>query len=103
MSVAASAEEPLAPDRPEFDPVPLAFPVVAVGASAGGLEAFGDLIGSIHPDDQSAYILVQHLDPTHESLLPELLHRLQVVVVDEAHVARGVFGGHVGLVLRRQR
>jgi DEAD/DEAH box helicase domain-containing protein len=48
-------------------------------------------------------------DLLHHSLLPnhawwaDLLHRLAVVVVDEAHVARGVFGGHVALVLRRLR
>jgi DEAD/DEAH box helicase domain-containing protein len=48
-------------------------------------------------------------DLLHHSLLPnhgwwaDLLHRLTVVVIDEAHVARGVFGGHVALVLRRLR
>ena len=48
-------------------------------------------------------------DLVHHSLLPgharwaDLLHRLRYVIVDEAHVARGVFGGHVALVLRRLR
>jgi DEAD/DEAH box helicase domain-containing protein len=48
-------------------------------------------------------------DLLHHSLLPrhawwaEVLHRLTMVVIDEAHVARGVFGGHVALVLRRLR
>jgi DEAD/DEAH box helicase domain-containing protein len=48
-------------------------------------------------------------DLLHHSLLPnhgwwaDLLHRLTAVVIDEAHVARGVFGGHVALVLRRLR
>ena len=48
-------------------------------------------------------------DLLHHSLLPDhrrwadLLHRLAFVVVDEAHVARGVFGSHVALVLRRLR
>jgi DEAD/DEAH box helicase domain-containing protein len=48
-------------------------------------------------------------DLLHHTLLPnhrwwgDLLHRLTYVVVDESHVARGVFGGHVALVLRRLR
>lgn len=48
-------------------------------------------------------------DLLHHSLLPnhrswaDLLHRLAVVVIDESHVARGVFGGHVALILRRLR
>nr|WP_281175594.1 DEAD/DEAH box helicase [Nitriliruptor alkaliphilus] len=48
-------------------------------------------------------------DLLHHSLLPDhrrwgdLLHRLAFVVVDEAHVSRGVFGSHVALVLRRLR
>jgi len=48
-------------------------------------------------------------DLLHHSLLPDhrywgdMLHRLRYVVIDEAHVARGVFGAHVGLVLRRLR
>jgi DEAD/DEAH box helicase domain-containing protein len=48
-------------------------------------------------------------DLLHHGLLPnhrgwrDLLHRLAFVVIDEAHVARGVFGGHVALVLRRLR
>ena len=53
--------------------------------------------------------LLTNPDLLHYSLLPnhrtwaDLLHRLRMVIVDEAHVARGVFGGHVALVLRRLR
>lgn len=49
------------------------FPVVGVGASAGGLAAFKEFIQAIPTDSGIAYVLVQHLDPSHESLLPELL------------------------------
>jgi DEAD/DEAH box helicase domain-containing protein len=58
---------------------------------------------------RTANWLLTNPDLLHHSLLPnhrmwaDLLHRLQVVIVDEAHVARGVFGGHVALVLRRLR
>jgi two-component system CheB/CheR fusion protein len=49
------------------------FPVVGIGASAGGLEAFVQLISDLPVDTGMAFVLVQHLDPYHESLLPELL------------------------------
>jgi len=51
------------------------FPVVGIGASAGGLTAFKRLLGAIPEDSGMAYVLVQHLDPEHESLLPELLQK----------------------------
>jgi two-component system CheB/CheR fusion protein len=49
------------------------FPVVGIGASAGGLEAFSQLLTALPADTGMAFVLVQHLDPMHESLLPELL------------------------------
>ena len=48
------------------------FPVVGVGASAGGLEAFKQLLRAIPENSGLAYILVQHLDPFHESILAEI-------------------------------
>lgn len=49
------------------------FPIVGIGASAGGLDAFRRLLRSIPKNSGMAYVLVQHLSPNHESLLPELL------------------------------
>jgi len=49
------------------------FPVVGIGASAGGLEALTRLITDLPSNTGMGYILVQHLEPTHESLLGELL------------------------------
>src|SRR6266571_3950170 len=51
------------------------FPIVGVGASAGGLEAFTRLVEHLPPDTGMAFVLVQHLDPEHESKLPQLLGR----------------------------
>src|SRR5688500_5332222 len=59
------------------------FPVVGIGASAGGLDAFKKLIRAITPDSGMAYVLVQHLDPSHESLLPELLQKVTNIPVLE--------------------
>ncbi len=49
------------------------FPVVGIGASAGGLEACRKLIDALPGDAGMAFILVQHLDPTHESMMVDLL------------------------------
>lgn len=49
------------------------FPIVGIGASAGGLEAFSVFLKALRPDTGMAFVLVQHMDPTHESLLNQLL------------------------------
>ncbi|MCW3117906.1 MAG: signal transduction histidine kinase with CheB and CheR [Chitinophagaceae bacterium] len=59
------------------------FPIVGVGASAGGLDAFKRLLKAIPENSGMAYVLVQHLDPSHESILPELLTRVTKIPVHE--------------------
>jgi two-component system CheB/CheR fusion protein len=59
------------------------FPVIGVGASAGGLEAFKRLIRSIPASSGMAFILVQHLEPNHESLLAEILQKSTSIPVQE--------------------
>ncbi|MDO6429752.1 CheR family methyltransferase [Flavitalea sp. BT771] len=56
--------------------LPGLFPVVGVGASAGGLDAFRRMLRAIPEHPAMAFILVQHLEPTHESLLPDILQRV---------------------------
>jgi two-component system, chemotaxis family, CheB/CheR fusion protein len=60
------------------------FPVVGVGASAGGLEAFTELFRHLPADTGMAFVLIQHLDPTHGSILPELLSSKTAMRVIEA-------------------
>jgi two-component system CheB/CheR fusion protein len=59
------------------------FPVVGIGASAGGLEAFKKLVKAIPENSGMAYILVQHLHPDHSSSLPEILQRETKIPVQE--------------------
>jgi two-component system, chemotaxis family, CheB/CheR fusion protein len=59
------------------------FPVVGVGASAGGLEAFKRLIKALPENPGIALILVQHLEPTHESMLTELLQKVSRIPIQE--------------------
>jgi len=49
------------------------FPVVALGASAGGLDAFKRFFDALSGNSGMAFVLIQHLDPTHESLMVDLL------------------------------
>jgi len=51
------------------------FPIVGLGASAGGLEALETFFKAMPPDAGIAFVVVLHLDPTHVSLLPELLQK----------------------------
>ncbi len=51
------------------------FPIVCIGASAGGLEALTSLLEELPPDTGLAFVIIQHLDPLHKSLLPDLLAR----------------------------
>jgi two-component system, chemotaxis family, CheB/CheR fusion protein len=57
------------------DPVKAAFPIVGVAASAGGLEAFTQLLSHLPTDTGMAFVLIQHLSPDNESLLTEILAR----------------------------
>src|SRR6185312_10465553 len=59
------------------------FPVVGVGASMGGLDAFKRLIRAIPQHSGMAFILVQHMEPTHESMLPELLQKVTRIPIEE--------------------
>src|SRR5262245_42381925 len=52
---------------------PQIFPIVGIGASAGGLEAFKQLLEHLPTDTGMAFIILQHLDPKRESILSELL------------------------------
>lgn len=59
-------------------------PVVGIAASAGGLDAFKKLIGAMPADTGIAFILIPHLDPTHESLMVELIGRQTTMPVVQA-------------------
>lgn len=74
-----SPEGQAVPRRPTSD----SFPIVGVGASAGGLEAFTQLLGHLPQKSGMAFVLVQHLAPKHESALTELLSRATRIPVAE--------------------
>jgi len=68
------------------EPGAAAFPVVGIGASAGGLEAFKNFFQAMPPDTGMAFVLVPHLDPTHESMMVDLLAKytaMRVVQIED--------------------
>jgi len=64
-------------------PSRISFPIVGVGASAGGFEAFAEMLKHLPEDTGMAFVLVQHLDPTHTSVLSEILARSTKIPVVE--------------------
>src|SRR5271154_2297754 len=67
----------------------LSFPVVAIGASAGGLAAFTALLKALPAKSGMAFVLIQHLEPKHESALTLLLSkatRMPVIEVTDGMV-----------------
>jgi two-component system, chemotaxis family, CheB/CheR fusion protein len=70
-------------DRTEAEELDSLCPIVGVGASAGGLEAFTQLLKHLPTDTGMAFVLIQHLDPTHASLLTELLAKTTTMPVME--------------------
>src|SRR5689334_8571112 len=79
-------------------PAPPVFPVVGVGASAGGLEAFTQLLKSLPPEPGMAFVFVPHLDPTHESAMTELLSRATRIPVLEVHDGIRLKPNHVYVI-----
>ncbi len=59
------------------------FPIVGIGASAGGLKALELFLSKVPPDSGIAFIIVQHLDPTRKGALPELLQRITSMKVSQ--------------------
>ncbi|MEO7087536.1 MAG: chemotaxis protein CheB, partial [Bacteroidia bacterium] len=76
----------LSPPETEQD-----FPIIGIGASAGGLDAFKQFVKAISNDSGMAYVLVQHLDPNHESILSAILSRETEIpvleITDDIHLA----------------
>ncbi|MDP2144745.1 MAG: chemotaxis protein CheB [Gallionella sp.] len=65
-------------------PASVGFPIVGIGASAGGLEAFELFFRDLPADSGMAFVLVSHLDPDHASMLTEILQRSTAMPVIEA-------------------
>src|SRR5262245_4967938 len=70
-------------------------PVVGIGASAGGVEAFTQILHALPADTGMAFVLILHLDPTHASMLTEILSRATRMPVAEVRDQMAVEPDHV--------
>ncbi|SFI52645.1 chemotaxis protein CheB [Albimonas pacifica] len=77
-STAPPTGESVGPGSPET------FPIIAVGASAGGLKVCGEFLSALRPETEAAVVVIAHLDPNHRSLMAQLLARASGLVVHEA-------------------
>ena len=79
-------------------PGPAPHPVVGVGASAGGLEAFTALLTALPADTGMTFVLIQHMDPVHKSVLTTLLQKATAMQVEEVTDGMTVEPDHVYVI-----
>ncbi len=87
-------------DKPQSPP---AFPIVGLGASAGGIESVTQLLAQLPPDLPMGLVLVQHLDPAHPSTLAEVLAKKITLPVCEARSGMKVQPGRVYVIPPNRR
>ncbi len=74
------------------------FPVIGIGASAGGLEAFGKFFSAMPADTGMSFVLIQHLDPSHVSNMVSLLSRSTAMPVTQAGDGMKLEPDHVYMI-----
>jgi len=74
------------------------FPIVAIGTSAGGLEAVSELFKHLSPDTGMAFLYLQHLSPQHKSMLDSLLSKTTSMKVQEAENKAAMLPNHVYII-----
>src|SRR5947207_5378821 len=87
-------------ESPANPPQGAAFAVVGIGASAGGLEAASLLLGQLPGNTGMAFVLIQHLDPKHESNLGRILAKATPIPVQEATQGLAVQPNNVYVIPR---
>ena len=85
------------PDRRASKSLPAPFGIVAIAASAGGLTALTAVLGSLGEGFGAAIVVVQHLDPRHRSLMPQIIGRRSSMPVHAATDGMVLEPGHVYL------
>jgi two-component system CheB/CheR fusion protein len=76
----------------------LNFPVVAIGASAGGLEALQDFFKNMTPTPDAAFVVIQHLSPDYKSYMNELLSRYTSIKIEIVTDGMALQANHIYLI-----
>jgi two-component system CheB/CheR fusion protein len=76
----------------------MSLPVVGIGASAGGLESFSELLARVPAGTGMAYVFVQHLDPGRASLLVEILSKRAGFPVEQAREGLKILPDHLYVI-----
>ena len=92
-TIAPPAAADGAPARSSAAPIPV--PVVGIGASAGGFDPICEFLVAAPSSSGLAYVVVQHLDPVHKGMLPELLQRVTPMKVTEVTDGMPIEADHV--------
>ena len=101
LTKTSAANQPEAPHTTDASTLsekpksPHPFPIVAIGASAGGLEAVTLLLKNLSPETGMAYIYVQHLSPDHKSLLTPILSKTTTMPVQDIEDMDKMLPDHV--------
>ena len=94
----ATGVTPTDPVRGADCPVAAGFPIVGIGASAGGLDAFRALLAVLPCNTGMAFVLIQHLDPLHDSLMAGLLSGHTAMPVTPATEGALIEPNHIYLI-----
>ena len=89
-----TADPPPSDKRPRSVPP---FEIVAIASSAGGVTALAEVLGRLPVNFGASVVCVQHLDPRHRSLMPQVIGRRSALPVDQASEHMKVEPGHVYL------
>jgi two-component system CheB/CheR fusion protein len=89
LQAGPAAEDVTAPDQST------GFPIAGIGASAGGVEAVGELLRQLPASPGIGFVVVMHLDPSHASQLPQVFGRATSLAVEEARDGTAVQPDHV--------
>ena len=89
-------------DGSELGDPALPYPIVAIGASAGGLQAFREMLDQLSPETGMSFVLVSHLAPTHETQIVTLLQRHTKMPVAAIEEGQRPLPNHVHVLLPNQ-
>jgi two-component system, chemotaxis family, CheB/CheR fusion protein len=76
----------------------MSFPIVGIGASAGGIGSISELLALIPVDTGMAYLFVQHLSPSYGSLLVQILSKRAALPVEEAREGAKILPDHLYVI-----